>query len=156
MEFPGISNVYANPSALVEDNYVPVKKIGDWIRFDGTNTFIYTSLNKSVKFRIDEPDPIVINDQVLLEIVDDTYYLYDHPGFYRSARNELYNSADSESFGEKYKTTSTYSTISKPTDIASSYLRLFRRGSLPEEGFEIVGAFRGLIFYRVNNKIKYL
>lgn len=156
MEFPGISNVYANPSALVENNYVPVKKIGDWIRFDGTNTFIYTSLNKSVKFRIDEPDPIVINDQVLLEIVDDTYYLYDHPGFYRSARNELYNSADSESFGEKYETTSTYSTISKPTDIASSYLRLFRRSSLPEEGFKIVGAFRGLIFYRVNNKIKYL
>ena len=51
-----------------------------------------------------------------------------------------------------------YTKSSSPLVLQNSILSPFRRSKLPTtvEGFKIIGAIGGIIFYRINNTINYL
>lgn len=154
-------------------------------RDDADSTWIYTSPTKSIKIGQEENKPIIINDQCLLTYSIDgdyiTYTLYNEPGYFITpiAAGRVYSWTSSNNISmsapeNKNRGYTVYSGLynkltlrvnsddftksSSPLAIQGSILSSFRRSKLPTtlEGFKIIGALGGVIFYRVNNIINYL
>lgn len=172
-----LSDTYIDSNvAVIGNNKTVVGKIGSWIILEDTESKVYSSMGKSLTMALEEPDPIVINDQSLLCVEESeednsvTYTLYNGQGYYITdiARVRLGITADNESRGVPYKsssdivtfkTTSTYSSpASSPLELHRSFFGNYRRNVLPStmDGFKIIGAFHGLIFYRIGNTVNYL
>ena len=154
-------------------------------RNDADSTWIYTSPTKSVKIGQEEEMPIILNDQCLLTYTINgdniTYTLYNEPGYFITpvAAGRVYSWTTSnnismaapENRNHGYTVYSglynkltirvnsdDYTKSSSPLVLQNSILSPFRRSKLPTtlEGFKIIGAIGGIIFYRINNTINYL
>lgn len=172
-----LSDTYIDSNvAIIGNNKTVIGKIGSWIILEDAESKVYSSMGKSLTMALEEPDPIVINDQSLLCVEENeeensvTYTLYNGQGYYITdmARVRLGITADNESREVPYKsssdivtfkTTSTYSSpASSPLELHRSFFGNYRRNVLPStmDGFKIIGAFHGLIFYRIGNTVNYL
>lgn len=156
--FPGISSINLDLETFLSSNTIEVKeKLGSWyvISCDnkGRSYTYYTNLDKTIQF--DEnttAKPIVVNDNVLLvsDIISSggtKYTIYEKSGKY------VYGDDDTESI--------IFPTVAEPiTYIAESFFSRYRRNILPDtdtlNGFSIVTAFGGLIFYKFGSYINYL
>lgn len=186
-EFPDISNTYVDAELLLSEGCSLVGKAGDWCIFlkPDDSSYIYSNLTKSIKVGIEEPTPIIINNQVLLTYSSKgnkwQYVLYDEPGDYitLSAAKRIYkwneskgvNIVTNETRDDGYyvytPSRSSYNVlqitaggefISSPMTIQASFLSYYRRNLLPKtmEGFRIIGAIGGIIYYKIGNTINYL
>lgn len=187
LEFPDISNTYVDSKLLLSKGYSLVGKAGDWCIFLNSNdsSYIYSNLNKSIKIGIEEPSPIIINNQVLLtySFKNDSqqYVLYNEPGFYitSTAARRIYNWSESRKASivtDETRDSGYYiytpsqdpynvlqinnggEFISSPIAIQSSFLSYYRRNTLPRtlNNFRIIGAIGGIIYYKIGNTINYL
>lgn len=144
-----LSNTELDSKTLVESGYTVIKKVGCWFVFDtpSASTRLWSNMIQTVEFP-KTVEPIVVNDEVLLEYQDGEYTLYDLPGRYRSKKVE----------GEGHLSKKVCSDFESPIDIQKSFFGAFRRGILPTDvnDFKIVGALGGIIFYITKNKVSYL
>lgn len=179
-DIPFLTNTWVDSSAAVISNGKEVAgKSGEWVILEGPDSKTYSSFEKSLSMALEENDPIIVNDQTLITWktgVDEegrtteTYTLYNSPGYYRTQTfyDRFTLDSDLETRGEPFRestqtitlrTSSSYtSPASSPLELARSFLGNYRRNVLPEtlEGFKIIGAFHGLVFYRIGNTINYL
>jgi len=175
-----VSETYIDSGvSMISQAKYPIRKIGDWVVFSNENSKVYSNMTKSLTLSFDENDPIVLNDQTLLTWkngIDEegrstvTYHLYDKAGYFISHdyKSRTGIQKDLESRNKNYKvnddaltlrTSSVNSNFAdSPVLIQRSFFSLYRRNILPKtlEKFSIIGAFKGLIFYRVGNTINYL
>ena len=172
-----VSETYIDAaSSIISSGRYKIDRIGDWHIFSNEESKVYSNMTKSLTMSIDEVDPIIINDQTLIAkeygISSDgydttTYTLYNISDYYMTRRyKERFGvTKDLESRGNLYKdsdNTVTFTTsgpnVSNPTEIQKSLFSVYRRNTLPTtmEGFDIIGAFKGIIFYRIGNTINYL
>lgn len=181
-EIEDISNIYINIEKSIMNKSSIVGKIGDWFILEEKidSSVIYTNLNTCIKLQQGEEDPIIVNNKaiILKETSENstTYTLYDEPGYYISQAyynyiNKSSNAntySDFDSWEENYKVsnkkvtlitkTSDDRSVSDPIDLQRSFFSEFRRNTLPStlNNFEIIGAFCGIIFYRIGNIVNFL
>ena len=181
-EIEDISNTYINIEKSIMNKSSIVGKIGDWFILEERvdSSVIYTNLNICIKLQQGEEDPIIVNNKaiILKETSENstTYTLYDKPGYYISRAyynyinksNDANTYSDFDSWEENYKVsnkkvtlitkTSDDRSVSDPIEIQRSFFSEFRRNTLPNtlDNFEIIGAFCGIIFYRIGNIVNFL
>ena len=179
-----LSDTYSDSSVgVVGYNKSFTAKYGQWHVTEDMITKTYSGMTRSLVMAIEENDPFVLNDRALItwsEGVDSdgcntiTYTLYNNDGYYMTQRcyDNGASSSDGESYGENYIVYPSNSTksvtfrvsstndvaASSPLDIQNSFFAGYRRGSLPitMDGFKVIGALAGLVFYRIGNTINYL
>lgn len=182
-DIDSIAGIRLNYYYAIRNDAVLIGKEGNWHIFEEGDSLIYTNCNKVIRFSksSEEVTPIVLNDQVLLTIkyekVEDkdttTFTLYNEPGYFVSERffnsisedieKQIKNESkiNREMYGSDYKRSKNTLTIdsdSLPYLLQSSFFSAYRRNVLPEtlDNFRIIGAFGGIIFYRIGNVINYL
>lgn len=128
-DYPEYLNGYTSKASYL----TLYKKIGDWLVYKkSSSSLIYTNTRTSLDFSTTS-DVFVINDNSLLQKNSSGYYLYDTSG-------------------------TTSATITSRYSFSSTFFQKFRRSYLPEtiDGLSIIGALRGIIYYKIGNYIDYL
>ena len=179
-----LSDTYSDSSVgVVGYNKIFTARYGQWHVTEDQIAKTYSGMTRSVVFAIEENDPFILNDKALIawskgtdsEGCDTiTYTLYNNDGYYMTQKcyDNGSSLSDGESYGDRYtiypsnshktvtfRVSSNHGTdASSPLEVQNSFFAGYRRGSLPitMDGFRIIGALAGLVFYRIGNTINYL